>query len=218
MKAISNISPELLEILTEFSDFFYSRDNSHLDKAIGSNQSMKHVNIFSMGEESTSKEYLFNALARPQDYGYPRHSWGLEFNMDSAYFSDPELKEKARITNDKLMNFFGARNNALQMYYPPGGYIGWHNNGNAAGYNIVLSCNPGGDGEFEHWDHMENELRVFNDQPGWNCKVGYFGSYNEPDKIYWHCARTRTPRLTFSYVIFDKNLWESMVDDIDADS
>lgn len=218
MKAISNINPELLEILTEFSDFFFSRDNTHLEKAIGNNPSMKEVNIRDMADESTSMEYLNKALMNTEHYGFPRHLWGLEFNLDSIYFDDDELKEKARYTNNKLMNFFGARNNALQMYYPTGGYIGWHNNGNAAGYNIVLSCNPGGEGEFEHWDHMENELNVFKDEPGWNCKVGYFGSYNEPDKIYWHCARTRTPRLTFSYVIFDKNLWESMVDDIDADS
>lgn len=218
MQAISNISPELLEILTEFSDFFYSRDFSHLEKAIGQNVMMKNSVIMDMAEEATSMAYLEQALKDPESYGYPRHSWGLELNMDTVYFEDPELKEKAKITNDKLMNFFGARSNALQMFYPAGGYIGWHNNANAPGYNIVLSCNPEADGEFEHWDHINNKLNVFKDQPGWNCKVGYFGSFKENEKIYWHCARTRSPRLTFSYVIYDKNLWESMVDDINADS
>lgn len=218
MQAISNISPELLEILTEFSDFFYSRDFSHLERSIGNNPSLKEVAIRDMHDEATSISYLKEALNNPEKFGFPRHSWGLELNLDFVYFDDPELKAKAKETNNKLMNFFGARNNALQMFYPAGGYIGWHNNANAAGYNIVLSCNPGGDGEFEHWDHINNKLNVFKDQPGWNCKVGYFGSFKEPEKIYWHCARTRSPRLTFSYVIFDKNLWESMVDDINADS
>lgn len=218
MQAISNISEELLEILTEFSDFFYSRDFSHLKQSIGKNEQFKEISIFEKGPEATSLEYLHEALKEPKKYGYPRYSWGLELNIDSVYFDDPELKAKARETNNKLMNFFGARNNALQMFYPSGGYIGWHNNANAPGYNIVLSCNPGADGEFEHWDHINNKLVVFKDQPGWNCKVGYFGAFNEPEKVYWHCARTRTPRLTFSYVIFDKNLWESMVEDIDADS
>lgn len=217
MQAISNISSELTTILTEFSDFFFSRDYSHLEQFIGTNNNLKDVAIQSMAEEATSMEYLQKALQHPKDYGFPRHSWGLELKMDSSYYSDDELKVKIKHTDDKLMKFFGARNNALQMFYPSGGYIGWHNNANASGYNIVLSCNPGGDGEFEHWDHINNKLNVFKDQPGWNCKVGYFGSFKEPEKMYWHCARTRTPRLTLSYVIFDKNLWESMVEDINGD-
>lgn len=218
MQAISKISTELLEILTEFSDFFYSRDFSHLEQYISKNPALKDIAVREMYDEATGMEYLNKALQDPKAYGYPRHSWGLEFNLDSVYFQDDEIKAKAKETNNKLMNFFGARNNALQMFYPAGGYIGWHNNANAPGYNIILSCSPVGDGEFEHWDHINNKLNVFKDQPGWNCKVGYFGSFNEPEKIYWHCARTRTPRLTFSYVIYDKNLWESMVDDINADS
>lgn len=218
MRAISNISQELLEILTDFSDFFYSRDFSHLEQAIGKNPQFKEIAIKDKYEESTSMEYLNHALKEPDKYGYPKHSWGLELNLDSVYFQDDELKSKAKETNNKLMNFFGARNNALQMFYPSGGFIGWHNNSNAPGYNIILSCNPGANGEFLHWDHVNSKLNVFDDEPGWNCKVGYFGSFKEPEKIYWHCAKTRSPRLTFSYVVFDKNLWESMVDDIDADS
>jgi len=217
MLTISKLNPELLQILTEFSDWFFSRDNLDLDAFVGKNPHMKNVSIETMGEESTSIPYLENALKTPEKYGFPAHSWGLELHIDHAYYNLEDVKERAKKTNSKLMNFFGARNNALQMYYPAGGYIGWHNNGNARGYNIVLSCNPGADGEFEHWDHVNNKLNVFKDQAGWNCKVGYFGSFDEPDKIFWHCARTRTPRLTLSYVIFDKNIWEDMVQDINCD-
>ena len=217
MLAISKLHPDLLQILTEFSDWFYARDNSDLDSFVGKNPKMKDVSKKEMADEATSMAYLKEALKDTKKYGYPAHSWGLELAHDSAYYNAPDVKEHARKTNDKLMNFFGARNNALQMYYPAGGYIGWHNNGNARGYNIVLSCNPGADGEFEHWDHINNKLNVFPDQAGWNCKVGYFGPFEEPDKVYWHCARTRTPRLTFSYVIFDKNIWEDMVADINCD-
>ena len=217
MLAISKLNPELLQILTEFSDWFFARDNLDLDTFVGKNPNMKNVSIETMGEESTSIPYLQNALKTPEKYGFPAHSWGLELNHDHAYYNLEDIKERAKKTNSKLMNFFGARNNALQMYYPAGGYIGWHNNGNARGYNIILSCNPGADGEFEHWDHINNKLNVFKDQPGWNCKVGYFGPFDEPDKIFWHCARTRTPRLTLSYVIFDKNIWEDMVADINCD-
>ena len=217
MRVISNISSELMEILTDFSDFFFSRDLTNLANSIGKNPNTYGVASLEKGDEACSVEYLQEALKDTQKFGFPRHSWGLELKFDSVFFDDPELKTKTAATNQKLMNFFGARNNALQMFYPPGGYIGWHNNGNAAGYNIVLSCNPGGDGEFLHWDHVNNKMNVFHDEPGWNCKVGYFGKYSENEKVYWHCAKTRSPRLTLSYVIYDKNLWESMVEDIDAD-
>jgi hypothetical protein len=217
MLAISKLHPDLLQILTEFSDWFFARDNSDLEACIGLNPKMKNIVLKDMTEEATSMSYLENALKTPTRYGFPAHSWGIELAQERAYYDVEEIKIHAQNTNNKLMNFFGARNNALQMYYPAGGYIGWHNNGNAAGYNIVLSCNPGADGEFEHWDHVNNKLNVFKDQAGWNCKVGYFGGFDESDKLYWHCARTRTPRLTLSYVIYDKNLWEDMVADINCD-
>lgn len=218
MLAISKLHPDLLQILNEFSDWFFARDNSDLEACIGQNPSMKKVVIKDKADEATSMAYLEQALKNPNKHGFPEYSWGLELAHDQAYYNISEVKERSRATNDKLMNFFGARNNALQMYYPAGGYIGWHHNGNAPGYNIVLSCNPGADGEFENWDHNNNKLNVFKDQAGWNCKVGYFGDqWKEPEKIYWHCARTRTPRLTMSYVIFDKNLWEDMVADINCD-
>ena len=93
MQAISNISQELLEILTEFSDYFFSRDFSHLENSIGKNVSMKEVNIQDMAEEATSMDYLYKAIDKPEYYGFPRHSWGLELNLDSVYFSDDELKQ-----------------------------------------------------------------------------------------------------------------------------
>lgn len=215
MLAISKINPTLLSILEEFSNFFYNRDFSHLESLIGSNPKMKSVSVKEMREQAVSDQYIFDALkVDPMKYGFPRHSWGLELVHDRDYIKDKQLLEQSKNTNDKLMNFFGARNNALQMYYPSGGYIGWHSNCNAPGYNIVLSCNPGGNGYFKHYDHNNNKFVVYDDQPGWNCKVGYFGSDKEPEKMYWHCAETFTPRLTFSYVIYDKNIWEDMVEDI----
>ena len=214
MQVISEINNDLLKILNEFSDFFYNRDNSHLDKIIGSNPKMKSVSIKEKKDEALSEEYLKEALKTPEKYGFPRHSWGLELVYDRIYIDDKDLINNCNNTNNKLMNFFGARNNALQMYYPPGGYIGWHNNGNAHGYNIILTCNPGAKGYFDHYDHVNDKHNVYHDKPGWNCKVGYFGPFKEPENVCWHSAGTESPRLTFSYVIFDKNIWEDMVEDI----
>ena len=52
------------------------------------------------------------------------------------------------------------------------------------------------------------------DEPGWTAKVGYFGTNEEKDKIFWHCARAYEDRLTLGFVIPDQNMWEMMCDDI----
>lgn len=217
MQVISKINPELLTILEDFSNFFFSKDRSSLEASIGSDPSMKEVSKKEMSEEATSNKYLEEALKRPPlEFGFPRHSWGLELALDRKYFKDNDLVKKCNEIDKKLLDFFGARNNALQMYYPPGGYIGWHTNCNAPGYNIVISCNPGADGYFVHYDHINKKYNYFYDKPGWNVKAGYFGSVDEPDKMYWHAARTNTPRLTLSYIVYDKNIWLDMMDDIEV--
>ena len=42
-----------------------------------------------------------------EKFGFPSHSWGLEIAQDHAFYDAPEVKERAKKTNDKLMNFFG---------------------------------------------------------------------------------------------------------------
>lgn len=213
MKVVSLNHPELQQILDNFSSWFFNQDLKELELLLTKDALQRKGDI----EGHTSLEYLKSVLNSPENYGYPKSSCGVEMMLNVG--STPtKFIRKAKETNDALMEFFGARNNALQMYYPAGGYIGWHNNCNASGYNIVLSCNPEGDGEFEHWDHINNKLNVFKDEKNWNVKAGYFGSAKEYDKIYWHCARTRTPRITFSYVVYDENIWKDMVADIEYDS
>lgn len=213
MKVVSLNHPELRQILDNFSSWFFNQDLKELEEHL-SHDAKKRIGDI---DGVTSLDYLMKALNTPEDYGFPKSTCGVEM-MHGVGLVPTKFVRKAKETNDALMEFFGARNNALQMYYPAGGYIGWHNNSNASGYNIVLSCNPEGDGEFEHWDHINNKLNVFKDEKNWNVKAGYFGSTKEPEKIYWHCARTRTPRITFSYVVYDENIWNDMVADIEYDS
>jgi len=210
MKVVSLNHPELRQILDNFSLWFFNQDLKELEEHLTPDARKR------IGDKdgTTSLDYLKKALSTPVEYGYPKSTCGVEM-MNGVGVVPTKFVRKAKEANDALMEFFGARNNALQMYYPAGGYIGWHNNCNASGYNIVLSCNPEGDGEFEHYDHINNKLNVFKDEKNWNVKVGYFGSAKEQDKIYWHCARTRTPRITFSYVVYDKNIWNDMVADIE---
>lgn len=213
MKVVSLNHPDLQQILDNFSDWFFNQDLNELEKYLTPGAKKR----IGDPDKHSSLEYLHSIIDDPKQHGFPATSCGLEM-MHGVGIIPTQFARKAKETNDALMEFFGARNNALQMYYPAGGYIGWHNNSNAAGYNIVLSCNPQGDGEFEHWDHINNKLNVFKDHNNWNVKAGYFGSFDEPDKIYWHCARTRTPRVTFSYVVYNENIWKDMISDIEYDS
>lgn len=215
MKVLTLNNPELLEILNEFSDFMKNYDHVSLETLIPKIEMFKDVAKKDKINEGTSLSYLNNALISPKEYGFPRLSWGLEINY-SKNLIDEQLKNQSKITNDKLMNFFGARNNALIMYYPSNGYIGWHNNSNAHGYNIILTYSFEGDGNFSYLDIKTNEIIKLNDKQGWNAKAGYFGKFKESEKIVWHCAKTKSPRMTLSYVIFDKNIWENMIEDIES--
>lgn len=210
MQVISNINPELKNILEEFSTWFFN-SNYNIDLT-----PFEKLDDSQKGDVATSISYLKEALEAPEEYGYPKHMFGaIMENTLSVNRLQPKLYREACDNIDKkLINYFGARNNALRAYYPPGGYIGWHNNCNASGYNIIITCNPDGDGEFEHYDLEKNMIIRYRDKKGWFVKAGYFGSSKEPEKIYWHCARTRSPRLTLSYIIPHQSLWLSMIDDI----
>jgi len=210
MQVISNINPELKNILEEFSTWFFN--SSYNTELIP----FEKLDDNEKGEYATTSNYLKEALKDPKSYGYPKHMLGavMENNLNKNRLQPKLYREACDNIDKKLINYFGARNNALRAYYPSGGYIGWHNNANAPGYNIIITCNPEGNGEFEYYDQEKNMIIKYPDKKGWFVKVGYFGSFEEPEKMYWHCARTRSPRLTLSYIIPHQSLWQSMIDDI----
>ena len=111
----------------------------------------------------------------------------------------------------------GARNEAVHVYYPKNGFMGWHNNWNAHGYNILLSYTKNGGGFFKYRDPITHEVVEMLDTPGWTSKVGYYGRGREPDKVYYHCAGTYEPRLTFGFVIPNIDIWRSMIEDISGE-
>ena len=181
--------------------------------------------------EAASREYLV-AMDADNHNGFPPDMFGFDLNYDtlkrqtikadSKFFE--EIRQMNNSVDDKLRNFLGARFAALKAYYPKDGYIAWHTNWNAAGYNIIFTYSEGGDGYWRHIDpensksHKPDVEKMVHiqDKPGWHCKVGYFGTKQETDKIVWHSAYTNEPRLTMSYIIYDEALWTSMVEDIEA--
>ena len=100
------------------------------------------------------------------------------------------------------------------VYYPINGFMSWHNNWNAPGYNILLSHTKNGGGFFKYRDPKTHEVIEMLDTPGWSCKVGYYGRGREPDKVYYHTAGTHEPRLTLGFVIPNIDMWRCMIEDI----
>jgi len=175
----------------------------------------------------TGQDYLEKMLEKDSQgnhKGFPEVTHGCSItNRELVGFTeDNEIKHN--ITEEfyesnvqamsKLCTYLGARNNAVMMYYPKNGFMGWHHNANAPGYNILMSYSTDGDGYFRYRDPVTKEVVTMPDKKGWTIKVGYYGGWGEDDKIYWHCARTKNPRITLGFIIPDENMWQMMIDDI----
>ena len=202
MKLIEKeLNPDLLKIVNEYSDWFFTQDRNQI-KIQGTPDSDGY---------RTSKEYL-DTIDKQKHIGFPEITYGVDLTHVEA--TPSYYRERIMSLDSNLNSFFGAKFCAVKMYYPNGGYMGWHTNWNCPGYNILLSYNKDGNGFFRYLDPITQKIVTQPDKQGWQAKVGYFGKREEPDKIYWHCARSNSERLTFGYVIPDENMWQMMVDDL----
>ena len=207
MRVLSKIDPELLEILDWWKEWILSLD-IEANADLGRQGAYNH-------DYGTSVEYL-EQLQEEAHLGFPECSKGVSFGTVPRRYPI-EWEAKVKECDKKLIRFLGARNGAVKMYYPKDGFLGWHNNANAPGYNIIMSYTENGDGYFEYEDPDTKKLVRLQD-PGnsqWTIKVGYFGGHDEQDKLFWHTARTNEPRLTLAYVIPDQWMWEEMIMDIE---
>jgi|TARA_Y100000361_G_scaffold37487_1_gene32094 hypothetical protein len=207
----TKISDELLDILEPFSDWFFKQDLAELTELANNND--KHTNDL---EYSCSEEYLKEVVEKDGEHiGFPEISYSFDMNMDRC----PQLfSKKIWELNSELGAFLGARNTAVSVYYPTNGFMGWHNNWNAHGYNILLSYTKAGSGFFKYRDPKTHEIVHLQDPGGWSSKVGYYGRGREPDKVYYHCAGTFEPRITLGFVIPDLWMWRDMVADISGEN
>lgn len=220
MKVITSIHPEYLEHLEVFRKWAF---NPKIQSDIQSKFRWPKNIFFKEGrpETATSAE-LLNSINAPEHIGFPIDMYGLDFNYSnlkkSAEIVDEDFFNEIRRMNleidDRFQTLLGAYHPALKAYYPKNGYIAWHTNWNAPGYNIIFSFSNGGDGYWRHVDPKTEKVVQINDVPGWHCKAGYFGSREEKEHIMWHSAYTNEPRLTLSYVFKDKTLWEDLVEEI----
>ena len=161
-------------------------------------------------EKATGNEYLHEMQNKKVD-GFPERTRGI----DMSRYTPPAMSTSLKRLDEDLLAWSGSRNNAVKMMYPEGGFMGWHHNANAPGYNILLSWSKEGKGFFRYQDPITKEIITMHDTPGWTCKVGYYGAWHEKDRIYWHCASAEhEERLTLGYIIPHEGMWNDMIDDI----
>lgn len=200
----TKIPKALSEQLYNFSDWFFAQqlqDTVHM-----------HPKAFD-ADYAVSNDYLELLKARPDNIGFPEESYGADFKDVGVYDTNVYF-DRVKQLDKSLMDFTGSRNCALKMYYPPGGYIGWHNNANAPGYNILFTYSETGDGDFRYIHPQTGELVIMPDPKGWSCKVGYYDVVG--GSPLWHAAHTGCNRLNWAYIIHP-TLWADMADELGID-
>ena len=162
-----------------------------------------------------SDEYLFEAMKlNIRDWGFPRSAKGTGMGKNAMEYGYEEFIDTQKKIS-KVGLFLGTPNNALTMFYPDNGFIGWHHNGNAPGYNILLTYSQDGDGCFKYYDRLTQQIVIHKDPVGWSAKVGYYPSEKtETERVYWHAAETKKARLSIAWVINQREMWKNMISDI----
>ena len=192
---------EIINLLNDYSTWI-----ENLNKSVFKLQGKVDENDY-----YTEEEY-FKTIDKENHIGWPEVSYGADISYTNRTSID--LRERIRRIDSDFNDILSAKHCAVKMYYPEGGYMGWHNNHNASGYNILFSYTKNGNGYFRYKDPITLETITMHDAPGWTAKVGYYGNLEEKDKIYWHCARAYETRLTLGFIIPDNNFWEMMIEDI----
>ena len=167
------------------------------------------------GVKPYSNEYLDLAMKLDvEEFGFPRHSRGICQQQTVNDFVDEDITKKIGAYGRRVSAAIGAHRNALFMVYPPGGYIGWHHNGNADGYNILFTYNESDQGWFKYRDSVTGEVVTMQDPIGWSCKAGYYPNYDEAGKneLFWHTAHNDSWRRTIAFVVPLKHMWLDLID------
>lgn len=129
---------------------------------------------------------------------------------------DSQYKKDFNDIDERIKTELGIRVNALSQLYPPEGFIAWHNNANASGYNLIFTWSETGDGWFKYVDENGNEITM-HDKKGWSLKAGYFGNY-EDERTCYHAAYTKCWRMTHSFVVAqDEDYWLDCLDYISSE-
>lgn len=201
------MNPSVWALLDEFKTFLLESDIENNNKSMDGNDP----------DWFTSNKYLESILVKHD--GSPESAKSFCLKPDHRFGLDNEYRKCYNDINDRLAIELGVHYSALSQMYPTDGYIAWHTNENAQGHNLIFTWSETGDGYFEYRDPKDHKIIRMNDDVGWTCKAGYFGT-REDNKHVYHCAKTNCKRITLSYVIpdfsgdFTPEWWQECIDHI----
>ena len=144
------------------------------------------------GEKYMSEKHLLKHMADPEHKGFPVEH--CSFPLEHGILDDPLIEEIYNFSRTEFISDLGANANAVFLYYPPGGFVGWHTNQNNSGHQFIFTYSEKGDGYFQYYDKQKQEIIVTPDSPGWRCHHHHFGK--DPEEHCWHSAYTNEPRIT----------------------
>jgi hypothetical protein len=144
------------------------------------------------GEKYLTEEYLFKHMGDTEHQGFPVEHYSSP--VQDILEHDESLAEVYKYAREGFIADLGANANAVFLYYPPGGFVGWHTNQNNSGYQFIFSWSEKGDGYFQYYDKQKQEIVKLPDEAGWNARYYHFGQ-DESDHC-WHSAYTNVPRMT----------------------
>jgi hypothetical protein len=139
-------------------------------------------------ERFMSEEYLKKHMSDSEHLGYPTEFFSYTMS-DQGNF-----KEIDKFVRTDFITNLGANSDAVFLYYPKGGGVGWHTNQNNSGYQFIFSWSEKGDGYFQYYDKKKEEIVKIPDVAGWQARCYHFG-VEEEDQC-WHSAYTNVPRIT----------------------
>lgn len=143
-------------------------------------------------EKFLSEDYLLKNMNDPGHKGFPVEHSSLPVEAMSR--KDPLVKEILNYSRGEFVSDLGANDNAVFLYYPPGGFVGWHTNQNNSGYQFIFSWSEKGDGYFQYYDKKKKEIVKLPDKSGWQARYYHFGK--DEAEHCWHSAYTNVPRIT----------------------
>jgi hypothetical protein len=210
---------DFLNILNEYKDILLKREDGDDTPLIAKQIDISYKD--KKAEDWVSDEYMHKIIRMGREHdGFPRVLKGFAgLKHEGGNMKGSVIKDASGILNTKLMEFLSCRNVALNACYPPGGFIAWHNNANAKGYNIIITYSETGEGWFDYWDIIKKEKVRIPDKPGWQAKMSYFGPYDDPDKLCYHAAYTDCYRITVAFVFAEADtFWEEVIEDLETPS
>jgi hypothetical protein len=208
MRVIDIKNPRVLSLLENFRSFIEKYD------VVNNNTNMEDNTSSNHWISNEYRDYIIG-LGKLHEGG-PENAKSFALKPEHYHGSDPNYKKDFVKIDESIKLELGIKSNALSQLYPPEGFIAWHNNANATGYNLIFTWSETGDGWFKYIDKYGKEITL-PDKKGWSLKAGYFGDY-ESGELCYHAAYTKCWRITQSFVVSDdKDYWEDILDYISGD-